>query len=136
MVSGTIDRWRDVESRRARLAAGGAAMGTTLDDAELGRRFRDGDPDALGELARRFSRPLLTVALRHLFDAELARDAVQQTFLQAWRAAGRFDVDRPLAPGCSRCAGSSASTAAGPAGPDQLSLPVGLAVEDELVVVG
>jgi len=98
MVNSTIDRCRHVESRRTRLAAGGAATGTTLDDAELGRRFRDGDPDAVRELARRFSHPLLTVALRHLFDAELARDAVQQTFLQAWRAADRFDADRPLAP--------------------------------------
>jgi hypothetical protein len=75
MVNGTIDRCRQVESRRTRLAAGGAATGTTLDDAELGRRFRDGDPDAVGELVRRFSGPLSTVALRHLVEAELRRGA-------------------------------------------------------------
>jgi RNA polymerase sigma-70 factor (ECF subfamily) len=98
MVNTTIDRCRHVESRRTRLAAGGVATGSALDDAELGRRFRDGEPDAVRELYRRYSRPLLTVAMRHLFDAERAKDAVQQTVLQAWRAADRFDADRPLGP--------------------------------------
>src|SRR5690349_5883567 len=94
MVNCTIDRCRRVERRRTPTSA----AGRPADDADLGQRFRDGDPDAIRELYRRFSRPLLTVALRHLYDAEQAKDAVQQTFLQAWRGAGRFDPDRALAP--------------------------------------
>ena len=99
MATCTIARCRHLHSRRAPLPAGDVLAGhSSDDDADLGRRFRDGDPDAVRELYDRFSRPLLTVALRHLFDTELAKDAVQQTILQAWRAAQRFDVDRALAP--------------------------------------
>jgi RNA polymerase sigma-70 factor (ECF subfamily) len=65
-------------------------------DTELGHRFHAGDPDAVRQLHVRFRRPLLAFARRHLFDAGLAEDAVQQTFLQAWRAADRFDPARPL----------------------------------------
>jgi RNA polymerase sigma-70 factor (ECF subfamily) len=68
------------------------------EDRELRHRFRDGDPDAVRELHDRFSRSLLRVAQRYLLDPEQARDAVQQTMLQAWRAASRFDVDRDIAP--------------------------------------
>ena len=99
MASSTIARCRHVHSPRTPLSAVDDRLGRSSDDdAALGRRFRDGDPDAVRELYHRFSRPLLTVALRHLFDAEQAKDAVQQTFLQAWRAASRFDADRALAP--------------------------------------
>jgi RNA polymerase sigma-70 factor (ECF subfamily) len=99
MATCTIARCRQLPSRRTPPSATGAVCGQLPDDeAALGRRFRDGDPHAVRELYERFSRPLLTVALRHLFDAELAKDAVQQTFLQAWRAASRFDADRALAP--------------------------------------
>jgi DNA-directed RNA polymerase specialized sigma24 family protein len=84
MATCTIARCRQLPSRRTPPSATGAVCGQLPDDeAALGRRFRDGDPDAVRELYERFSRPLLTVALRHLFDAELAKDAVQQTFLQA-----------------------------------------------------
>jgi RNA polymerase sigma-70 factor (ECF subfamily) len=41
---------------------------------------------------------MLTVARSMLADAELANDAVQQAFVQAWRAASRYDTDRPLRP--------------------------------------
>jgi RNA polymerase sigma factor (sigma-70 family) len=74
-------------------------MGTpTLDchDYELAVRFRNGDPDALRVVYRRYSGPIFALCRSMLADREQARDAVQQTFLQAWRAAERFDPGRPL----------------------------------------
>lgn len=61
-------------------------------------RFRNGDPDAVRELYDRYGRPVFSVAYRALGDRNLAEEAVQLTFLQAWRAAGRFDVDREAGP--------------------------------------
>jgi RNA polymerase sigma-70 factor (ECF subfamily) len=65
-------------------------------DYELGVRFRDGDPDAIREVYRLFSGRVFALCRSILADSEQARDAVQQTFLQAWRAADRFEPDRPL----------------------------------------
>ncbi len=62
------------------------------------RRFRDGDPGAVGELYNRYGGAVFTVAYRALGDRSLAEEAVQQTFLQAWRAAAKFDVERDPAP--------------------------------------
>jgi RNA polymerase sigma-70 factor (ECF subfamily) len=87
--------------RCARRAAGDAARErppAAVDDGELRRRFRDGDPVALGELYERFAGPLLALCRSQLRDIEQARDAVQQTFLRAWRSAATFDVGRPLGP--------------------------------------
>jgi RNA polymerase sigma factor (sigma-70 family) len=98
MANSTIDRCRHGASRRSSAAVDGCRTAATPDDVELARRFRDGDPDAVRALYARYSRPLLTLSRQHLFDAELAKDAVQQTFLQAWRSAARFDADRALAP--------------------------------------
>ncbi|MFQ5966635.1 MAG: RNA polymerase sigma factor [Acidimicrobiia bacterium] len=64
----------------------------------LARRFRAGDPDAVRELYAQYGRAIFALALRSLGDRSLAEEAVQQTFLQAWRAASRFDADRPLDP--------------------------------------
>jgi RNA polymerase sigma-70 factor (ECF subfamily) len=65
-------------------------------DYELGVRFRDGDADAIREVYRLFSGRVFALCRSMLADNEQARDAVQQTFLQAWRAADRFDPERPL----------------------------------------
>jgi RNA polymerase sigma factor (sigma-70 family) len=94
MATRTIDRC-------ARRPAGDAVRArptAPADDGELRRRFRDGDPDALGELYERFAGPLLSLSRSELGDVEQARDAVQQTFLRAWRSAGTFDAERPLGP--------------------------------------
>lgn len=57
----------------------------------LMRRFRDGDPAAVAELYALFGRSVFAVGFRALGDRGLAEEVVQQTFLQAWRAAARFD---------------------------------------------
>ena len=98
MANSTIDRCRHATGRRGGVARQEHPAPDGGDEAALARRFRDGDPDAVREVYARYSRPLRTVALRQLFDAQHAKDVVQQTFLQAWRAAGRFDPERPLAP--------------------------------------
>ena len=62
------------------------------------RRFRDGDPGAVRVVYEQYGRAVFTVAYRALGDRGLAEEAVQQTFLQAWRAASRFDPQRDPAP--------------------------------------
>ena len=71
-------------------------MHTTLSDAELAVRFRDGDDEIVRAVYRRYAGPMLSVARSSLRDRELAEEAVQQALLQAWRAAGSYDPARPL----------------------------------------
>lgn len=67
-------------------------------DAALARRFADGDPDALRALYDRYGRAVFTVAFATLRDRQLTAEAVQVTFLKAWRSADRYDPARPFAP--------------------------------------
>jgi len=67
-------------------------------DRDVVEQFRAGNEDAVRALYRHYGRLVYTVAFRILGDRQLAEDATQQTFLQAWRAASTFDVDRDLAP--------------------------------------
>ena len=60
--------------------------------------FRHGDPDAVRAIYREYGRLVYSVAYRSLGNRELAEDATQQTFLQAWRAASTFDPGRELGP--------------------------------------
>jgi len=69
-----------------------------VQDGELARRFPSGDEAVLRAAYDRFGRAVYTVAYSILRDAELAADATQATFVNAWRSAGRFDPDRELAP--------------------------------------
>jgi RNA polymerase sigma factor (sigma-70 family) len=52
------------------------------------------DDTALAELYDRFGRVAYGIALRVLRDEKLAKDAVQEGFLAAWRSAGRFMPER------------------------------------------
>ena len=75
------------------------AMSTaTIDrhDHGLAVRFRDGEPDAIRDVYRLFSGPIFALSRSMLADREHAHDAVQQTFLQAWQAADRYEPDRSL----------------------------------------
>ncbi len=62
------------------------------------RRFSEGDGEAVAELYAAYGRSVFTVAYAALGDRSLAEEAVQQTFLQAWRAAGKFDATREPGP--------------------------------------
>jgi RNA polymerase sigma-70 factor (ECF subfamily) len=66
-----------------------------VDDAVLLRRVAAGDDgEALEELYRRFERRVFAFGLRLLGDRDLAGELVQESFLQLWRTADRFDESR------------------------------------------
>lgn len=67
-------------------------------DREVVASFAAGEPEAIRLIYRAYGRAVFTVAMAALGDRDLAEEAVQLTFLQAWRAADRFDVERDPAP--------------------------------------
>jgi RNA polymerase sigma factor (sigma-70 family) len=67
-------------------------------DPDVIARFRAGDEDAVRTLYRHYGRLVFTVAVRVLGDRQLAEDATQQAFLQAWRSASTFEIGRDPAP--------------------------------------
>ena len=73
-------------------------MPDALLDRDVVERFRAGDEGAVRDLYRHYGRLVYTIAFRILGDRQLAEDATQQAFLQAWRASSTFDADRDMAP--------------------------------------
>jgi len=61
------------------------------DDAILMERARAGDTEAFRELVERYSERVFRLAWRVLGDEPSAEDAVQETFLRAYRSLARFD---------------------------------------------
>lgn len=61
------------------------------DETELIERARKGDQGAFSQLVRQHQRRVHSCALQMLGDRAQAEDAVQETFLRAWRALDRFD---------------------------------------------
>lgn len=70
-----------------------AFVSDVVPDKELLARHTQGDPHAFGELVQRHRDRMWAVALRTLGDPEEASDALQDAFLSAFRAAGRFRGD-------------------------------------------
>jgi RNA polymerase sigma-70 factor, ECF subfamily len=62
-----------------------------IDDALCVQRARNGDPEAFRALVERYSTRLFRLAFRILGDEATAEDAVQETFLRAYRALATFD---------------------------------------------
>jgi RNA polymerase sigma-70 factor (ECF subfamily) len=63
-------------------------------DGELLRRMAAGDESALGALYDRWSPLVHSVVARIAGDADDAEELVEETFLQAWRQAGRYEGAR------------------------------------------
>jgi len=63
-------------------------------DGELIRRVGAGDRDAFEKLYRRYTRPVLGLALRRLGDRGRAEDALQDAFAAIWRSAASYDPAR------------------------------------------
>jgi RNA polymerase sigma-70 factor, ECF subfamily len=75
-------------------AVGGRA---SLPAATL-QRFRDKDPEALGEVYDRYRRAVWSVAISITRSDHLAQEAVQEIFIRAWNAAASYDASRDLGP--------------------------------------
>ncbi len=69
----------------------------TLDSAVV-ERFREGDDEAVRLVYREYGRLVYSVAMRVLGQRELAEEATQQAFVQAWRGAASFEGAKPLGP--------------------------------------
>lgn len=67
-----------------------------LDDRTLMRLHVDGDTEAFGEIFRRHRDRMWALALRTTRDPEVAADAVQDAFLNAFRRAASFRGDAQL----------------------------------------
>jgi len=67
-------------------------------DARVKARFRDGNPEAVRAVYAVYRSLVYAVAYRVLDDRGLSEEATQQTFLKAWRAAGRIDPGREFGP--------------------------------------
>lgn len=76
-------------------------------DAALMAAHADGDPDAFGELFRRWARRLFAFLYHMTGDRELAEDLMQETFLRAHRARGQFDPERAFRPWIFRIAANA-----------------------------
>src|SRR5688572_16690942 len=71
-----------------------SSMAVAESDSRLIECVAVGDRDAFTELYRRFARPVLALALRHLGDNGRAEDAAQETFAAVWRSARSFRPER------------------------------------------
>src|SRR5262245_51632857 len=67
-------------------------------DAAPDAEFRRREDAGVRAVYREYGRLVYGIAYRTLGRKELAEDATQQTFVQAWQAADRFESDRELAP--------------------------------------
>lgn len=63
------------------------------DDAGFVARCRRGETEAFAVLVRRHQKRMLNIAYRMIGDYDEACDAVQEAFLSAWRAIGKFRGD-------------------------------------------
>jgi RNA polymerase sigma-70 factor (ECF subfamily) len=81
-----------------------------LDEAELLGAARRGDRDAFDELVRRTFVDTFTLARRLTGNEEDARDVVQETYLRAWKAIGKFRGDSQFSTWLYRITANTAST--------------------------
>ncbi|PTX98464.1 sigma-70 family RNA polymerase sigma factor [Opitutus sp. ER46] len=74
------------------------AAPTPGEDSELMRRVQAGDEAALGELMRRWERPVKAVIGRLVLNAREAEDLAQETFVRVWQQRDRFRADAAFRP--------------------------------------
>ena len=65
-----------------------------MDDAEAIKRCQQGDREAFRHLVERYQKRAVAHAIAILFDRDDAEDAVQEAFIDAFQAIGRFDTSR------------------------------------------
>lgn len=69
---------------------------TQIPDAELVRRFREGDRAAYAEIVRRYQDRVFTLCLRWMGDREIAEDVAQDVFLALYKSLPSFRGDSQL----------------------------------------
>src|SRR4249920_1560582 len=79
-------------------AATASVVASPRVDQALLAAFRRGEASGVRALYREYGRLVYAVAHRVLGQHDLAEEAAQQTFVRAWQAADRIDVDRDPAP--------------------------------------
>ncbi|HUE64347.1 MAG TPA: sigma-70 family RNA polymerase sigma factor [Rhizomicrobium sp.] len=67
-------------------------------DQNLANRATNGDRAAFGEIVGRYKEPLYRFVRRYVGNGDDAYDLLQDSFLAAWMALGRYDTSRPLGP--------------------------------------
>lgn len=67
-------------------------------DGETFRAFQRGDEAGVRAVYRRYGSLVTSVCMQMLRRRDLAEEATQQTFVQAWRASSALDADRDIAP--------------------------------------
>ena len=75
-----------------------------LPDGDLVRRTRQGDPEAFGELVRRYQSAVFNVCYRLLGERTAAEDQAQEAFIRAYARLDTFDTQRPFGPWIKRVA--------------------------------
>lgn len=73
-----------------------------LADGALVAHARRGEPDAYGELVRRYQQRLYSVAFRLVGEEQEALDVTQEGLVRAYHALDRFDASRPFGPWAAR----------------------------------
>lgn len=69
-----------------------------VEDIEIIRAFREGDLGAFDEVVAEFREPLVRHAMRRLADVAAAEDAVQETFVRAYRSFDRLHEASKIGP--------------------------------------
>ncbi|WP_231558489.1 MULTISPECIES: sigma-70 family RNA polymerase sigma factor [Modestobacter] len=72
------------------ITEGSAQLGAEPDDAEVARRFADGDEQALAWAYERWAAQVHGMAVRAFGPGPDAEDVTQQTFISAWTGRGRY----------------------------------------------
>lgn len=65
-----------------------------MDDAEAIKRCQQGDREAFRHLVERYQKRAIAHAVAILFNRDDAEDAVQEAFIDAFKAIGTFDTSR------------------------------------------
>jgi RNA polymerase sigma-70 factor (ECF subfamily) len=69
-----------------------------MDDAEAITRCQQGDREVFRHLVERYQRAAVAHAMAILFNRDDAEDAVQEAFIDAFKAIGTFDTSRTFYP--------------------------------------
>lgn len=67
-------------------------------DIQLIQKIKAGDSSSFKKLYDMYADAALRTAIGVTGDSELAKDAVQETFIRVYRSLHRFDTDRPFKP--------------------------------------